>query len=568
VSAANPAQALALVLVDELARHGVTDAVIAPGSRSAPLAMALHEEPRFRLHVQIDERSAAFTALGLARVSRRPTVVACTSGTAAANFLPAVVEAHQARVPLLVLTADRPPELRHTAANQTIDQIKLYGDVVRWFAEVGVPEDDAGSVRYWRSLASRAVAETAGSPAGPVHLNLAFREPLVPEGAGFTHDLDGRPGGRPWTVRDGGRGAPTPEQVERLTVLVRTHRRGVVVVGESDSAPGPVLDLAQAAGWPVLAEPFSGARQGPHAISTAGLLLGDPGFAAAHRADAVVRLGRVHLSRHLGAYLAAAGEQVLVDPDGAWLDPERAADRIVAADAGLLCAAVAAQVGTREPGAWLQAWQVAEQRARSAVDALLDAEEAPSEPRTARDLSACLVDGGLLVAASSMPVRDLDLFAAPRPGLRVLGNRGASGIDGFVSTALGAALAHPGPVTALSGDLSLLHDQNGLLLADRPDLVLVLVNNDGGGIFSFLPQARFPGSFEAVFATPHGVDFGQLAGVYGVGHRAPERAADLPGAVRAARQAGGVQLVEVRTDRAANVALHDRLRRAAVAAIR
>jgi 2-succinyl-5-enolpyruvyl-6-hydroxy-3-cyclohexene-1-carboxylate synthase len=566
VRAANPTQALALVLVDELARHGVTDAVIAPGSRSAPLAMALHDDPRLRLHVQIDERSAAFTALGLARVSHRPVAVACTSGTAAANFLPAVVEAHQARVPLLVLTADRPPELRHTAANQTIDQIKLYGDAVRWFVEVGAPEADGAPVRYWRSLTSRAVAEATGPPAGPVHLNLAFREPLVPDGDGFPPGLDGRPGGRPWTVRDHRRGTPSPEAVERLAGLIRAHRRGVVVVGETDAPPGPLLALAQAAGWPVLAEPFSGARQGPHAISTASLLLGDPAFADAHRADAVVRLGRVHLSRHLGAYLAAAGEQVLVDPDGAWLDPERAADRIGAAAPGLLCAAVAAQGGMSGPGPWLQAWQGAEQRARAAVDALLDAEEAPSEPRTARDLSTCLEDGGLLVAASSMPVRDLDLFAAPRAGLRVLGNRGASGIDGFVSTALGAALAHPGPVTALAGDLSLLHDQNGLLLADRPDLVLVLVNNDGGGIFSFLPQARFPASFEAVFATPHGVDFARLAGVYGLGHRVLERAADLPVAVRAARQAGGVQLVEVRTDRVANVALHDRLRRAAVSA--
>jgi 2-succinyl-5-enolpyruvyl-6-hydroxy-3-cyclohexene-1-carboxylate synthase len=340
------------------------------------------------------------------------------------------------------------------------------------------------------------------------------------------------------------------------------------VVGETTAPPQAVLDLATAAGWPIVAEPFSGARQGAHAVSTAVLLLGDEGFAAAHRADVVIRLGRVHLSRQVGRYLAAAGRQVLVDPDGAWLDPERGADRIVAADPGRICAAVAARRGPpRPPGEWLRGWQAAEQRARAAVDALLDDEDAPSEPRTARDLAACLPDGSLLVAASSMPVRDLDLFAAPRGGLRVLGNRGASGIDGFVSTALGVALVNDGPVAALAGDLSLLHDQNGLLLANRPDLVLVVVNNDGGGIFSFLPQARFPGSFEAVFGTPHGVDFGHLAALHTCGYERVERAEALPGMVAAARSAGGVQILEVRTDRAANVALHERLRQAVSAAV-
>ena len=566
----NPSTALATVVVDELARHGVTDACLAPGSRSAPLAMALHAHPRLRVHVRLDERSAAFLALGLARASGRPVAVVCTSGTAAANLHPAVLEADAAAVPLLALTADRPPELRGTGANQTVDQLKLYGAAVRWFCEVGAPEDRPGSVAAWRSVASRAVAEAAGATGGrpgPVHANLAFREPLVPTGSGFCQPLDGRAGGRPWTALAA---RPRPPDEADVAWLARraAGARGLLLAGDSEADPGALLALAEAAGWPLLADPLSGARQGPNAVAGYDLLARSDPFWSAWRPDLVVTVGRVGLSKALLARLDPSVDRVLVDGHGAWLDPTRSASRLVVADPGRYAEAVAARLDRPAERSWLDGWLQADRVARAAADAVLDADDVPSEPRTARDLAAGLAHGALLVVASSMPVRDLDATMAPRPGLRVLANRGASGIDGFVSTAIGAALAWDGPAAALVGDLSLLHDQNGLLPGGRrPDLPFVVVNNDGGGIFSFLPQAGFPEPFEALFGTPHGVDLARLAAAFGVGHRRLERAGELGAALDAARAAGGLQLLEVRTGRRANVALHRRVVAAALDAL-
>jgi 2-succinyl-5-enolpyruvyl-6-hydroxy-3-cyclohexene-1-carboxylate synthase len=571
-TAPNPSTALARVLVDELARCGVTDAVLAPGSRSAPLAMALDAEPRIRLHVRLDERSAAFVAIGLGRVTGRPAAVVCTSGSAAANLHPAVVEADRGRVPLLLLTADRPPELRGTGANQTIDQLGLYGAAVRWFCEVGAPEARAGQVPYWRSVAARAVAaaRATGGPAGPVHLNCAFRDPLVPVGGEpVAGPLEGRPGGAPWTRVEVASRPPSPEQLDVLTALVGAARRGVVVAGGGVEDPAPVAELAAALGWPLLAEPHSGARRGPAAVTAYDHLLRDEGFAAAHVPDLAVVVGRIGLSKALLSWLGPDVRQVLIEPWADWPDPGRAVSTVVAASPGAACRALlAAGVRPSTPPAWLAAWRDADQRVRAAVGAVLDAGEAPSEPRSARDLAAALPAGAALVVASSMPIRDLDQTMGPRGDLAVLANRGASGIDGFCSTAVGVALAHDGPTYALAGDLSLLHDQNGLLTGEpAPDLVVVVVNNDGGGIFSFLPQAGLPDTFERVFGTPHGVDIARVAAAARVGHRLVARADDLLATVDDAARDGGIQLVEVRTDRAANVALHAQLQKSAAAAL-
>ena len=554
---------LAAVLVDELARAGVTDACLAPGSRSAPLAMALYSDDRIRLHVRHDERSAAFLALGLAKASQRPVAVVCTSGSATVNLHPAVVEADAARVPLLVLTADRPPELRGTAANQTIDQIKLFGGAVRWFCEVGAPDGDQS--QYWRSAASRACGEARGAlggPAGPVHLNLAFREPLVPEaGAELDPAAGGRPDGSSWTSTGEATRPPASADVAELSERIQATERGLLVVGDVDTDPRPLRALAAAAGWPVLAEPQSGVRSGPSAITTYEHLLRDAPFAAAHDPDLVVVVGRLGLSKTLLAWLSPDVPQVLIDRDGAWLDPNRTLRRVITADPATMAAAVVEDLLERPDSEWLSSWRRAEQVVREAIDAVLDADDVPSEPRTARDLAALLPGGAVLTVASSMPVRDLAMVMRPREGLRVLGNRGASGIDGFVSTAMGVAAASEGPAFALAGDLSLLHDQNGLLPTPtgRPDLVLVVLNNDGGGIFSFLPQARFPRGYETLFGTPHGIDLEQLARVYGVGHRRLEHASALGDTVLGASAAGGIQLVHIRTDRQANVELHRRL---------
>lgn len=549
----------AATIVDELVRGGVREACLAPGSRSAPLALALAADQRIRLHVAIDERSAAFLALGLARGARRPAVVACTSGTAAVNLHPAVTEAHYDRVPLVVLTADRPVELRHTAANQTIDQLKLFGDSVRWFCELGAPHD-AAEHRYWRSSVSRALMDATGSPAGPVHLNLAFRDPLVPGVNDPVEPIGGRDDGRSWTEATRATVLPAGNDIDALAVALSRARRGVLLAGTCDIEPRAVLELARRLAWPVLAEPSSQMRQGENAISTYEALLRDAPFAAAHRPDLILRIGKTGLSRALGTWLGENGEQILVDRDGAWLDPQRSLTRVVTADPGALCDALLERIEPATRSSWLAQWADAERRARRGMDDALDALDQPTEPRAARDLASALPDGSTLVVAASMPVRDLDSFMAPRAGLRVTGNRGANGIDGFVSTSLGIALAAEGPTAALCGDLSLLHDQNGLLRARGGDVacVFVVLNNDGGGIFSFLEQAEHEASFEHLFGTPHGIDFGSLARVYGCGHVAIDEATQLPVEV-AARLGSGVHLVELRTDRTANVALHHEL---------
>jgi 2-succinyl-5-enolpyruvyl-6-hydroxy-3-cyclohexene-1-carboxylate synthase len=579
--AANPSHALALVVVDELARLGVTDAVLAPGSRSAALAMACHDDPRIRLHVEVDERSAGFLAIGLARATGRPAPVIVTSGSAVANLHPAVVEADTGMVPLLLLTADRPPELRETGANQAIDQLGIFGRAPRWSVELGVPEDRPPSNAFWRASMARAVAEATGlsGAAGPVHVNLPFREPTVPltdDGRSaapgpFVNGLDGRSGGRPWvTVDRTPRHAPEAE-LQALAARIAGTERGLVVVGQTTARPGPILDLARAAGWPVVAEPSSGARSGPLAVGNVEALLSHAGFARSHVPDLVVRVGRTGLSKALARHLGPKVPQVAIDPDGAWHDPERAVGELLVADVTLTCASLVRLLGVGASSEWADGWLAADAAVRGAVDAVLDAEVAPTEPRTARDLGAVVPDGTALVVASSMPVRDLDRFLAPRDGLRVVANRGASGIDGTVSTVLGVALGHEGgPTVALVGDLALLHDANGFLLsADAPavDATFVVVDNDGGGIFSFLPQAGFPGSFERVFGTPHGRDLAELARFHRLGYTRVEVAADLPGAVADAIVAGGVRLVHVRTDRADNAALHRRLTAAAHAAL-
>jgi 2-succinyl-5-enolpyruvyl-6-hydroxy-3-cyclohexene-1-carboxylate synthase len=591
----NPSTALGTVLVDELIRCGLREAVLAPGSRSTPLAMALWDRAAaggLRLHVRIDERSAAYLALGLAKASRRPVAVLCTSGTAAASFHPAVIEADESAVPLLVLTADRPPELRGTGANQAIDQVKLYGTAVRWFCDAGVPEARTGMQAYWRSLACGAWAHAAGAAgglAGPVHLNLPLRDPLVPgaeaAGGAWPEPLDGRAGGRPWTALAGApaarpvTGAPAgaaggppaldgaPGWPAGVLELPWTER-GAVVCGDGDYDAGPLLRLAEQAGWPVLAEPSSGARRGPNALRGYPYLLAWGEFAAAHRPDVIVSAGRPGLSRGQLAFLRNPGGRpparhvVIAQGPGRWADPARTATDVVS---GVRLA------GRARCGSWLESWQRADAAASRAADEILDA-SALSEPRLARDLAAALPDGALLWAASSLPIRDLDRHMAPRDGLRVMASRGASGIDGLISSAMGAALAHAaaggGPAFALLGDLAFLHDAASLVLGPdetRPDLCLVVVNNDGGGIFSTLEQAAFEAPFERVFGTPHGAGLDHYARAAGLPHLLLEQATDLPGALRTA--AGGLRIIEARTDRAGQAALRARLAQACTAAV-
>ncbi|HYK32258.1 MAG TPA: 2-succinyl-5-enolpyruvyl-6-hydroxy-3-cyclohexene-1-carboxylic-acid synthase [Streptosporangiaceae bacterium] len=547
----NPSTALATTLVDELIRCGLREVVIAPGSRSAPLAMEFHrraELGHLRLHVRVDERSAAFLGLGLAKVGLAPAAVVCTSGTAAAHFHAAIIEADESAVPLIVLTADRPPELRGTGANQTIDQLKLYGSAVRWFCELGAP--DPVDPQYWRSAAGRAwglASGAAGGPAGPVHLNLALREPLVPdtEVAGNS----GRPYGAPWT------------RFEPVAELDWTER-GLIVCGDGDYDAGPLLELARESGWPVLAEPSSNARTGENALGAYQYLIGNAAFLKAHRPDVLVSAGRPGLSRaQLALLRGRATRHVVVSSSGRWSDPARTATTVAPA---------VRLAGARSGSAWLSAWRAADDAVRAAVDEILDADETLSEPRLARDLAAAMADGSLLWAASSQPIRDLDAHMRPRGQLRVVASRGASGIDGLVSSAIGAALAHEsaggGPTVALLGDLALLHDSAGLMFGPDepvPDVCLMVVNNDGGGIFSMLEQAAFPGPFERVFGTPHGTDIGKLAEAAGVRYVRIKETADLAGIC----SPRGVVVAEMKTERPSQAALRAALTEAAASVL-
>lgn len=546
MTAADAQASLAATMVDEWVRAGVTDAVVAPGSRSTPLLLALAADDCLRVHVVLDERSAGFFALGIGLATGRPAVVVTTSGTAAAELHPAVVEAHQAGVPLLAVTADRPPELHGVGAPQTIEQDTLFGAALRWSAAPGVADGETAGT--WRSLASRAVAETLSGPLGPgpVHLNMAFREPLI---GAPTAVPAGRAGGAPWhgTVRSP---IPPPEDlVARLRGLA--GRRGVIVAGAGTS--GPVGAMAESLGWPVLADPPSGARvPGRLTVAAADTLLRLPGVAA-WRPEVVLRLGQPWASRIVSTWLASleGAEQILVDPHGRWSDPERRAATVVHADVAALCRAVA--TGDVVENDWNAQWAGAEAAAQVAIDEVLGRHDAITEPAVARIVAA---ESGRLFVSSSMPVRDIEWYSRPRRGLEVLANRGANGIDGIISTALGVATA--GPVTALLGDLAFLYDAGALLWAGRRDMdcTLVVVDNDGGGIFSFLPQATAVAKdqFERFWGTPHGMDLSQVAAAYGLAVTAVTRAGDLQSAL--ASEGGGVRLLHVRTDRQANVAVH------------
>jgi 2-succinyl-5-enolpyruvyl-6-hydroxy-3-cyclohexene-1-carboxylate synthase len=547
-TSATDTHVLLAAFVDELVRCGMTDACTSPGSRSTPLVLALAREPRLRCHSHIDERASAFFALGLAKAGDRPVAITCTSGTAAANFLPAVIEAHEARVPLIVLTADRPPELRDVGAGQTIDQLKLYGDAVAWFVEVGTHAADAARVAWIRGLACRAYWTAAGERPGPVHLNWPLREPLIPDRAPPAPPA-GRPSGRPWVARAA---RPAGGSVE-----LPDGARGVVVAGRCDRGLGPEIPaFAARAGYPLLADPLSGARSGPAAITHYDGLLRQPAFDPAP--ELVIRVGDLPTSKALRGWLAAHGEarQIAISADGSWQDPDNVVGELVCGDAR---AVLEAARPSRAAPDWLGRWRDADALAASALDGVLG--DDLTEPGVARALGRWLDPATTLFVAASMPIRDVESFWPARDdGPRVLSNRGANGIDGTISSAFGVAAAGSGPVVALIGDVALAHDIGGLLAATRLGLrlTIVLLDNGGGGIFDFLAVARERDIFEQHVATPTGLDFGRAAALYGLEHVPVSDLAGLRRALDAALARPASTLIHVRTDRAENVALHAR----------
>ncbi|MDQ6835035.1 MAG: 2-succinyl-5-enolpyruvyl-6-hydroxy-3-cyclohexene-1-carboxylic-acid synthase, partial [Actinomycetota bacterium] len=527
---------------------------------------SLIRDRRIKCWSHIDERCAGFFALGAAKAQAKPVALTCTSGTAAANLSPAVIEAHHAHVPLIVLTADRPPEMRQVGAGQTIDQVKLYGGAVKWFFEVGVHDASPDELRWIRMLACRAYGTAVADLPGPVHLNFPLREPLVIDGELPPERVPGRAGGRPWVSG----WSPTSASADTDTGSVALPARGAVVAG--GEVPGgdqarAAMRLAERAGYPLLADPLSGARRGSTAIARYDMLLRDPGFAARMAPELVIRVGALPTSKSLRSWLAGtSARQVSLGLEAAWQDPAAVVEAIGPADA--LNALQDSGLPSVEPG-WLSGWQHADRGAEQALVAELGS--ALSEPMVAMRLGDWLGPEVTLFVASSMPVRDLELFLGAGEDLpRVLANRGANGIDGTVSSAFGAAAAGAGPVVLLIGDVALLHDLGGLLAAHRLGLqvTIVVLNNDGGGIFHFLPIAAEAEAFEQHVATPHGRDFSVAANLYGCQYRRAQTEPELRTALDEAVAGAVTTILEVRTDRRENLELHRRLQRAALAAVR
>jgi 2-succinyl-5-enolpyruvyl-6-hydroxy-3-cyclohexene-1-carboxylate synthase len=567
----NANTALASAFVEELARGGVRLAVISPGSRSTPLAVALWRQAEIEVSVIVDERSAAFFALGAAQATAAPVAMLCTSGTAAANYHPAICEADESALPLIALSADRPAELRGIGAGQTIDQIKLYGSSVRWFCEAGTHETNDEGLLHYRSIACRALAAARGEPRpGPVHLNLPWREPLAPtpvDGAVTATDplaLEGRDG-RPLT-------AVTPIDLEPSAFLldevaghISTASSGVIVAGRQldTELREPLAELARASGFPILAEPTSQLRCGPHdrshVVSTYDHLLRDESFGETVKPDLVLRFGEMPTSKPLRTWLAASGaDQIVVDPRCGWNEPTGRAAALLRADPTELASGWAARLNKGErpaPSLWLDA----ETASGQAIAAGLDGLDELSEPGLHRALGSVHRDGDLVYTASSMPIRDQEAFLPPSgTDALFLSNRGTNGIDGLVSSGIGAARASGRPTTIITGDLGLLHDIGGLAaLRDITTPVrIVVINNNGGGIFGFLPQAHAldEGEFEALLGTPRGVDVAKAAALFDLPYRRLESFAGLPDAL-----AADTGLIEVAVDRDSNVAHHRRL---------
>jgi 2-succinyl-5-enolpyruvyl-6-hydroxy-3-cyclohexene-1-carboxylate synthase len=549
-------------LLDALVDGGVEHMCMTPGSRSTPIALAAARHPGITLHVHIDERSSAFFGLGMAAATGRPVAMFCTSGTAAANHLPAVIEASLSRVPIIVMTADRPPELHGVGANQTIDQQLLFGGFVKWFCDTGVPLHAPHERHHWWSAGHSAIQQAVQShPPGPVHLNLPFREPLMPSG----HQLEAPPVAYNEFTATHAR----PDQMPAFLREVSTGHRVVVVAGRLRAAPEGLIGACAERGWPLLAEPLSGLRGG--ALPAGTLLAADAGFRERYHPDLVIQFGAAPTSRGMQELVRSSDRLLIVDPDDIVADPDRRATMTINKDpsevAAVLRADTSSLPATRPQ--WAGEWHEASSKVRHSVDTLLDSWDELFEGRIARDLAAAIPDGGVLFVGSSMPIRDLDMYMQPRDGLRVMANRGASGIDGLVSTAFGIAEVS-GPTYALLGDLSVLHDASGLLWGAKrcPAAVVVVIDNDGGGIFSMLPQASLPhDEFELLFGTPHGLDLGAIARAAGAGVRTVDSARVLVPAIREAAATGGVQIVRARVDRARAAELRHEVARVVSAAL-
>ncbi|NWN94447.1 MAG: 2-succinyl-5-enolpyruvyl-6-hydroxy-3-cyclohexene-1-carboxylic-acid synthase [Bacillus sp. (in: Bacteria)] len=550
--------------IRQLSAMGIRYAVVSPGSRSTPIAMLLAEHPDFKIYMDIDERSAAFFALGLAKEKRKPVVLLCTSGTAAANYYPAVAEANISRVPLIVLTADRPHELRNVGAPQAIDQIRLYGTHVKWFEEMPLPEAGEEVLQFVRQTAARAVVTALQQPAGPVHLNFPLREPLVPvlKPSPFAGEVP-----VPAIENFSGTLQLSEETVEVVAKEIREKNRGLIICGPID-IPGfaeAVVALSEKTGYPVLADPLSQLRSGRHGkeriIENYDSLLKDPKWADRLAPDVVIRFGAMPVSKPLTLLLkkVKTAAHYIVDGGNGWRDPVKRGTTVVYSDEIDFCKKLSNIIVMNPVSEWFTMWEKLNQQALQIVTASLEAEETFDEGKTVTELAAALPDGSTLFVGNSMPIRDVDtFFQATDKKIRILANRGANGIDGVVSSAAGVS-AGCGKAFLLIGDLSFFHDLNGLLMTKmhKLNLCVILINNNGGGIFSFLPQADEPEKFEQLFGTPTDLAFEYAVKMYGGSYIQPQNWDQFRAAL--SEYKGGLQVIEVRTNRAKNVETHRKI---------
>ena len=568
-------------MVEELVRLGVNPFFVAPGSRSTPLTVAAARHPDARVVLHVDERGTSFAALGAGRMRRRPAAWITTSGTAVANGTPAVVEASMDDVPLLLLTADRPPELFDTGANQTIDQSKIYGDYVRWHATVPPPTASVDP-SYVLTTVDQAVHRATRAPSGPVHLNCAFRKPLEPVATGeavavpeaverWAKTTD------PFTTYPASGPTPAPEAMASIVEAVEQTERGLVVAGRLDTQAEAeaVRRLSVRLGWPLVPDITSslrlGAAEHPPSMSYTDQLLTSDAFQREHTPEVVLQVGGRFASKRLRHYLRdnPPAMRAVVRPSPARVDPDHRATHHVESTVPGFAEALLERTGTAvETSSWHRVWNDAHDRAAQVVRTHTTGSDRLTEPSVAAWVSDAIPASHVLVAASSMPVRDLNRYAvadgAPVP---VVANRGASGIDGTVATAAGVAHGQQTPVTLLIGDLALWHDLNSLaLLRDQP-VVVVVINNDGGGIFHFLPIREHEEVFEPYFTTPQGRSFEAAATTFNLPYEQPETPSALRSAYTVACDRDGPTLIEVRTDRDENERVHAALEEAVSEAV-
>jgi len=550
--------------VAELVHAGVKDIVISPGSRSTPIALVMAEHPELNLHIHVDERSAAFFGLGIAKATKKPVAILCTSGTAAANYYPAIIEATISRVPLMVLTADRPHELRDVGAPQAIDQIHLYGHNVKWFVEMSPPEGKEEMIRYARTVCARAAATATRYPAGPVHLNFPLREPLIPNLHETMFDLPERTNGYV-DIHDGKLSLPT-ETTKNLATMLNAEKQGVIICGpiEDEEFTDAVVAFANLLQFPILADPLSQLRSGHHEqeliIDAYDTFLRFEDSKESLKPSVVIRFGAMPVSKALTIFLKENRDvpQIVVDGGSGWRDPLTAATEMVYCDESFLCRNVSKYIEPREKqSSYLEKWISINKHTKMNLASIRDIPEL-SEGKLFHLLADIMPENATLFVGNSMPIRDLDsFFFANKKGIKVMGNRGANGIDGIVSTALGVATVAQ-PLYLVLGDLTFFHDLNGLLAAKlfKLNVTVLLINNNGGGIFSFLPQAEHPKHFEMLFGTPLELDFRHVLEMYGGSYEKVVDWDHFHHVFAKDLEAKGLRVLEISTDRDRNLSEH------------